>query len=449
MFITFLGAAETVTGSNFLLETKNETVMIDCGLFQGLKELRLRNREIPDVDFNKLKNIIITHAHLDHTGYLPAMVKAGFKGKIHLTGPTATLAALVLKDSAKIQEEEAENANKEGYSKHLPATPLYTLEDAEAAISMFEIHQENQVYSIGDINFKFRFNGHILGSSYVEIQAEGKKIIFSGDIGRNHSLYLDPPTVPDDADYLILESTYGNKNHPEIDPETELASIIAEADRKKGNLLIASFSIGRAQELLLLINRLRKSNKIPKLPIVFDSPMGTEATAALFEFPEWQKLDPEHFVELNNDVFYVKGLDETYDIIHRVNQKIIIAGSGMVTGGRILHYLKEYIQDKRHTLLLVGYQGEGTRGRALIDGAQEIKFFGKYYPVNINIVQMESLSAHADQQELLDWVKGFKKKPQKIFLVHGEIQAMEVLKDKLAQMNINAFIPKHSERIEI
>lgn len=430
--LRFLGAAGTVTGSKHFLKTPELNILVDCGLFQGLKSLRLLNREPLPEKIDDINIIILTHAHLDHTGYLPVLVKQGFGGRIIMTPPTRDLTEIILNDSASLQEEDAATANKEGFSKHHPALPLYTEEDVNNTIRLFETYEDNSWVQLSD-NIRFRFvrNGHILGSCFLEVECFGKTIVFSGDVGRQDTPTLSEPLRPSKADFLIIESTYGNRLHPNINPEEELRTVIQDVVQKKGNLLISSFAIGRAQELMVLLNNLKSRHAIPNIPVFLDTPMGTKATNVMINYPDWHHLSEEECKAILEKVERVEKLNQTYEVIFKSGSKVVIAASGMLTGGRVLHYLKKYLKDPKNIILLVGYQAEGTRGRALKEGAHELKIHGKYYAVKAEVREMISLSAHADQKELLDWIKEIKIKPEKTFIVHGEPDAAQTFALKI------------------
>jgi metallo-beta-lactamase family protein len=449
--LKFLGAAGTVTGSKFFLQLNGFNILVDCGLFQGLKYLRNMNREPLPVDISGIDALIITHAHLDHTGYLPLLVRNGYKGPVYLTEPTADLAEIVLKDSAKIQEEDASKANKEGYSKHSPALPLYTEKDALETFKLFRTCEDNKWISLVEgIKFRFKKNGHILGSCFVEIDYKGKIILFSGDIGKKESVILNDPLLAEKAEVLLIESTYGNRTHPEISPEDQLTDIIKDTFQKKGNILISSFAIGRAQELIFLINKLIREKRIPNIPVYLDSPMSSEATKILFRYPPWHKLSYEECEAIVKKITFVKSVDDSFSVIHDPSPKIIVAASGMLAGGRILNYLKEYIEDRKNTILLVGYQAEGTRGKTLKDGGKEIKIHGKFYRVNAEVREISTLSAHADQKGLMEWISSIKSKPGQIFLIHGENDALSALRQKIwDDLGLKAIIPSLNEEYEI
>lgn len=428
-----LGAAETVTGSKHLLRTPGFNILIDCGLFQGIKSLRELNWQKLPLRVEDIDVLILTHAHLDHCGYIPLLVKSGFKGKIYMSQPTSALTKLILMDSAKIQEEDSERANRFRYSKHKPALPLYTVRDAERSFEQFvSIRCGELVKLTGSINFRFKLSGHMLGACSVELNCYGKSIVFSGDIGRVTSPVLQTPDYFTSADYVIMESTYGDKLHGLEDASEQLAEVINETIRLKGNILIPSFAVGRAQELMYLITQLKEAGKIPAhIPIFLDSPMAAQATDISLQFPDFFKIDKKDWVDVKQHVTINRDFRNTEDIIQKKGSKVIIAASGMLSGGRVLEYMKHYASDPRNVVLLMGYQAEGTRGRALQNQSPEIKIHGQYYDVKARVVEIASLSAHADQSELLNWLSKFEKKPAQVMLVHGEPCAQEALRVKI------------------
>jgi metallo-beta-lactamase family protein len=442
--IHFLGASGVVTGSKFLIETSEKNILIDCGMFQGLKELRELNWKDLTVNVETIDVVLLTHGHLDHVGYLPRLVQQGFKGVIIGTAPTLAITEIILTDSAKIQEEEAEKANKENYSKHNPALPFYTIKDVEKTIKLFQVGLIDKWITLSEhISYRFQYNGHIIGATFIELDINGKRFVFSGDVGRNNDYLLDNPKKPEWADFLFIESTYGNKLHPEEDLEALLSHLIADIIHKKGNLIIPSFAVERLQTLMYILWKLYQKNKIPNIPIFIDSPMGNNVLEVFNRFPKWHKLSSKDYHAMCAHVNINQSYKETWETIDNTRSKIIIAGSGMVTGGRVLTYLQQLIDEPSTTVLLVGYQAEGTRGRQLQDGAHEIRFYGKYYPVKATIKSIESLSAHGDQQDLLTWMGNIKNIPEKVFLIHGEPPALDAFRVKIKDtFNWNVCIPK-------
>ncbi len=449
--IHFLGASGTVTGSKFYIETPQKNILIDCGVFQGVKELRQLNWTDLPIDVSAIDTVLLTHGHLDHTGYLPRIIKQGFQGDIIATAPTLAIAEIILSDSAKIHEEEAEKANKEGYSKHDPALPFFTKKDAEQTIRYFKATEQNKWISLSqDIQFRYRYNGHIIGSSFIELNLYGKNLVFSGDLGRKNDVLLRSPEKPKWADFLFVESTYGNKLHPDEDVEEKLIELINKTLHQKGTLIIPSFAVERLQILMYVLWKLYQKNRIPNIPIYVDSPMGNNVLSVFESFPDWHKLPMNEYYAICNHINIVTSYKETWEVVDNPYPKIVIAGSGMVTGGRVLTYLQQLIDHKNTSIVLVGFQAEGTRGRLLQEGAHEIKLFGKYYPVKAEIYTVESLSAHADQEELIDWMSEIKNIPEKVFLIHGEATAADTLRLKIQDTyRWKTHIPKLYDVIEI
>lgn len=428
-----LGAAQTVTGSKHLLRTPELNILMDCGLFQGLKALRELNWQKLTVEASDIDVVLLSHAHLDHCGYLPLLVKNGFKGKIFLSAPTGELSRLILLDSAHIQEEDAARANKYGYSKHTPALPLYTEDDVATCLKHFRVIEANvETRLSNNISFLFKPCGHIPGACSILINCFGKKIVYSGDLGRQKSAILPSPEYFEEADLVIMESTYGDRLHTAENIIEGMASLINETLNRNGNVLIPSFAVGRAQELIYIITELKRQAKIPyNIPVYLDSPMAASATEILQRYPEWTSLSKTECTHIADEVIINTDYRNTAGIIGQRKSKIIIASSGMLSGGRVLEYLKQYISDSRNSILIIGFQAEGTRGRALLNKACEIKIHGKYYVPRAQVHEITGLSAHADQAELLSWLAAMKKKPEKVFLVHGEPSALEALRVKV------------------
>jgi metallo-beta-lactamase family protein len=449
VYLQSLGAAETVTGSKHLLITPGLNILIDCGLFQGIKSLREKNWELPPVKPSEIGALILTHAHLDHCGYIPLLVKNGYCGMIYMSKPTRDLAELILRDSAKLQEEDAWKANKHRYSKHDPALPLYDMADVEAALPYFKTVNTAEKHHLNeDIQFQLYPAGHIEGACSVEITCYDKTIVFSGDIGRYHSELLPPPTHPAKADFVVMESTYGNRLHETFNIADHFACIIDETIRRGGNILIPCFAVGRAQEVIYMLYKLKRQKCIPSsTPIFLDSPMAASASKTLIKYPEWMTISEKECAQMFSSITINQDYHGTEKIIKRKESKIILAASGMLTGGRVLEYMKHYITDSRNTILIIGYQAEGTRGRALLNKAYEVKIHGQYYPISAKIEEIGGLSAHADQEELITWLKEFTTAPKRVFLVHGEPDAQEALRIKIKdELAIKAIIVKQNRK---
>ena len=447
--VQFLGAAGTVTGSKYLITAYNKKILIDCGLFQGLKKLRSLNWEEFAINPLKIDVVLLTHGHLDHVGYLPKLVRHGFKSPILGTFPTLQITKIILEDSAKVQEEEAERANRFKYSKHKIAKPLYTLKDAEAIQKYFKPQKLNEWTVIADnISVRFRYNGHIIGATFIELKIGKKILVFSGDIGRENDVLLYPPEKPELADYLFIESTYGNRLHVK-NPEQQLKEIIQKAANLNGTIIIPSFAVERAQALMYILWKLKKEKAIPNIPVYMDSPIGKNVLDVFRMNTEWHKLPINECIKMCKDIILVKTIQDTLKLTKDKSLKIIIAGGGMGTGGRVLTYFQNFMSDTKATILLAGYQAEGTRGRQLLEGASEIKLYGKYYSVKSTIENIQGLSAHADQRELLNWVKKIKRKPIKVFIIHGESTAADAFRVKLkTELGWDCIIPELNQ-IEI
>lgn len=448
--IQFLGAAGTVTGSKYLIQTTDKNILVDCGMFQGLKELRLLNWEPFPFNVSTIDIVLLTHGHLDHTGYLPRIINAGFTGSIWGTAPTLEIAKIILEDSAKIQEEDAARANAKGYSKHKPAQPLYDLKDVEKTLPHFNPQPLDKWIEISEgISCRFKYNSHIIGATFIELKIGDKTIVFSGDIGRDNDLLMYPPQKPETADILFIESTYGDRLHPD-NSETQLEEIINAAAKMNGTIIVPGFAVERIQMLMYLLWQLKKKGKIPALPIYMDSPMGRDVLNIFHHYTSWHKLPAEQCTEMCHDIKLIKTMQETVKLAADKSVKIVIAGSGMASGGRVLTYFQQFLGDASATILLVGYQADGTRGRQLLDGAKEVKLYGKYYSVNAKIENVEGLSAHADQKGLIDWMSQLTKKPEKIFIVHGEPQSADALRVKIKNVyGWDCVVPTLNEIIKI
>jgi metallo-beta-lactamase family protein len=460
--ITFLGAAGTVTGSKYLIEAEGKRLLVDCGLFEGSKELRDRNWEKLPVDPATIDWVLLTHAHIDHTGYLPRLTRSGFRGPIYGNKATRELCNLLLPDSAHLQEEDAIYAVKKGYSKHKPPLPLYTTAEAQQTLALFQDIPRADSFTISpQFSAKPRDAGHILGSSWLELTiTEASKrtlVVFSGDIGRYDQPILKDPESPTHADYLLCESTYGDRDHPSGNVSDELADVINQTAKRGGAVVIPAFAVGRTQTLMYFLKQLIGAKRIPDLPVYVDSPMAISVTALYRDHPEDHDLDFTK-QETNGDrdplnlheVHMTRTVDESKAINDVVAPCIIVSASGMATGGRILHHLAHRLPDSRSTVLLVGYQGEGTRGRQLLDGAKYLNIHGEAIPVRARVVDVGQLSAHAGKSELLRWLSGFQAPPRQTFLVHGEPVALSALRDAItAQFQWPVTIPAHEQSFEL
>lgn len=448
--IHFLGASETVTGSKYLIDTGKNKILVDCGLFQGLKELRLLNWSQLPIRASEIDFVLLTHGHLDHAGYIPRLVKQGFRGKILGSAPTLEITEIILKDSGKIQEEEADRANRGGYSKHNPAVPLYDLKEATESLSYLHPVELDQWKDLGEnLRVRFKYNGHILGATYIELDVFGERFVFSGDIGRPKDILLYPPERPEQADYLFVESTYGNRIHPS-DPENQLIEILNETLKNDGTVILPSFAVERTQSLMYLLWKLKSMAKIPNVPMILDSPMGRNVFEVFQTHTKWHKLSPMECSQIWDSFQKTESVKETYKLAEDRSPKIVIAGSGMATGGRVLTYLQYYLEDPNSTILLCGFQAIGTRGRQLQDGNHEIKIYGKFYEVKAKIRSIDGLSSHADQREILHWLGALKQKPKKVFIVHGEKGSSDALRVKLKDtLQFDCEIPKLFEIIEL
>lgn len=451
MQISFLGATKTVTGSKYLLSIDQQRVLVDCGLYQGYKELRLRNWAPLPIDPKSIDVVLITHAHIDHTGYLPLLVKNGFSGPIYATQATFDLCSILLPDSGHIQEEDAKRANKYGYSKHHPALPLYTKSEAEHALKQFKIIDYGKPYAIiNNGHVSWYRAGHILGSSFIQVEVNGVKTLFTGDMGRLNDPVMKPPATIEALDYLIIESTYGNRLHDQSHPKEKIADIINATVKRGGTVLIPAFAVGRAQSLLYYLYQLQSEGRIPKLPIFLDSPMAINATELLCKHANEHQLSPQQCHQACNVATYTNTPEESKAIDANPMPKIIISASGMATGGRILHHLKMFAPDHRSTILFTGYQAGGTRGAHLIHGKREITLFGDTVPVNAQVDYLTNTSAHADYREMLLWLKRFTRPPRSVFITHGETNAANSLKAHIEnELGWECIVPDYLDKVNL
>jgi metallo-beta-lactamase family protein len=457
--LTFLGAAGTVTGSQFLVEAGGDRLLVDCGQFQGLKALRLRNWEPPPFDPAGVEAVLLTHAHLDHSGMLPRLVRQGFRGRIFATAGTNDLCKLILADAGHIQEEDARRANRGHYSKHTPALPLFTEADAAAALARFQVFGYRTGMPVTRHHVAtFHPAGHLLGSAFVSLarrDGSGGTVVFGGDLGRYGRPVLPDPSPGVACDVLLVESTYGDRQHPPDDHGDALARVVNETADRRGKLIIPAFAIGRVEEVLYWLRRLEQAGRVPRLPVYVDSPMAVSAI-------EYYR---QHAHELDEDMRPVHGdmcrfcterfepvetMKESQAVIERSGPAIVISASGMATGGRVLRHLEQALPDPKNTVLFVGFQAKGTRGRDLIEGARQVKMFGQIIPVRARIERLNDMSAHADAGEIMRWLGTFPSAPGMTYLVHGEPTAQAVLKARIErELGWRVHVPSHGEQVEV
>lgn len=451
MKLKFCGAAGTVTGSRYLVTHEGEQLLVDCGLFQGLKQLRRRNWDDPPFSPGRVGTVLLTHAHIDHSGYLPVLARRGFKGRIICTKATLELSQLLLRDSAHLQEEEARYANKRGFSRHKPALPLYTLEDAEAALQLFEaVDYEAPVSLAKGMTVRFLPAGHILGSAMIALECDGKRSLFSGDLGRPADSVMRPPAAIDSAHNLILESTYGNRTHGTADPEQELGVHIGRAIARGGMVVIPAFAVGRVQSILLIIARLKRKGTLPDVPVYLNSPMAIDATRIYHEFRTEHRLSAEECDDACHVSKFINSIEDSIELNKSKGPGIIISASGMATGGRVIHHIKAFAPDPRNMILFAGFQAAGTRGASLVGGAKWVRIHGEDVPVAAEVVNVDAFSAHADRDEIIGWLRNFKTPPQRIFLTHGEAAAAEALQTRIREeLGWNASIARDLEEVSL
>lgn len=449
--LTCLGAAGTVTGSKHLVEHDHGRLLVDCGLFQGGRDLREANWQRLPVDPGSIDAVVLTHAHLDHCGYLPRLISAGFRGPIYATPASIDVARLVLLDSAHLQEKDAEYANRHGFSRHRPALPLYRVTDAERAIDQFrpvDFHAPEVLE--GEASLKFRHAGHILGAATAELRIDGATLLFSGDLGRYDDPTMLDPEPPAEADYLIVESTYGDRVHPKLDAGAALKTIIERTVRRGGTVVIPAFAIGRTQSLLYQLWLLKQAGALGLVPVYVDSPMATDATALMTAHLADHRLSPENCRAAFGMATYVRDTDASKALSANPMPKVIISASGMATGGRVLHHIRAFGGDPRNAILFAGFQTSGTRGNALVGGMREIKIFGDWMEIRAEVGDLTMFSAHADSNELLRWLGGFRAAPSRTFIVHGEPAASAALRDRIeAELAWSCVIPRTAERFAL
>ena len=434
MRLRFLGAAGTVTGSRYLVEPGGAPLLVDCGLFQGYKTLRLRNWQPFPVQPSAIGAAVLTHAHIDHSGFFPRLATLGFRGRIHCTEATSELCRILLPDSGRLQEEEAEFANRKGFSRHKPALPLYTEDDARKVLAQLEPHPFDRSFSpVPGINARFLPAGHILGAASIHVEGPGASILFSGDLGRSHDLLMKPPSDPPVSRYVVVESTYGNRLHEDGDPLDTIAAAVNRAVQRGGVVVVPAFAVGRAQTLMYAIHRLKATGRIPDIPVYLNSPMAANVTGVFHRHRGEHRLSPEECDAMCAVARVVNTVEESKALNERSGPMIIISASGMATGGRVLHHLVAFAPDERNLIMLTGFQAGGTRGAALEQGATEIKIHGRYVPVRAEVINIGMLSAHADYREILEWLAKLPDPPADVFVTHGEPAAADAMRKRIEE----------------
>ena len=451
MKLTFLGAAGTVTGSKYLVEVHGKKILVDCGLYQGIKNYRRMNWQSLPVSPDKVDAVVLTHAHLDHTGYLPLLVRKGFTGPVYATAGTFELCKILLPDSGHLQEEDARYAERRGFSKHNPPEPLYTEEDALRSLKQFKPVAQHDIHKIfDDLSIRFRPVGHILGAASLEIFDGSKMLVFSGDIGRPDDPIMYPPEPLKRADFLVVESTYGDRLHQKIDAETALAKIIADTARAGGSVLIPAFAVGRAQMILHVLEALKASGQLPNMPVYLNSPMAVKATELFHRCHEKHRLTKDDCQRIDAMTHYVRTVEESIALANSKYPAIIVSASGMGSGGRVLHHLKHMLPNHRNTVLFAGYQAAGTRGEKIVHGATSIKIHGEDIPVKARICHFDAFSAHGDSHQIIEWLRSIKTPPKQVFVTHGEPESAGAMIQKIHdRLGWKAYMPGYGEQIEL
>jgi metallo-beta-lactamase family protein len=451
MNLSFLGGTGTVTGSKALLEHDGRRLLVDCGLFQGVKALRLRNWDGPALASAGLDAVLLTHAHLDHSGNLPRLVKSGYHGAVHATAATADLCGLLLPDSGHLLEEEARYAERHGFSRHHPALPLYDEADARRALTHFQAHGWHDAFApLPGLRTSFTPAGHLLGAASVRIEWSGHSILFSGDLGRDDDLLMKPPEPPAAADWVVIESTYGDRLHAAADPLADLAATISRTAARGGMVIIPAFAVGRAQALLYAIHQLKLARRIPDMPVFLNSPMAAGATQLYARHHALHRLSAAECAQAFGMATIVTDVEASKKLNDLRWPAIIISASGMASGGRVLHHLKAYAPDPRNTVLFAGFQAPGTRGAALVGGASAVKIHGQYVPVRAEVVHLDSLSAHADRDGLLAWLAALKRAPRRVFVNHGEPVAADALRLAIEErFGWQVTVPEQAEAVRL
>lgn len=453
MKLRFLGGTSTVTGSRYLLSDDNHRLLVDCGLYQGVKTLRRRNWAPFPVDPSTINAVVLTHAHIDHSGYLPALVKNGFKGKIYCTKATHELCNVLLPDAGYLQEEDAKYAFRKKFSKHESPEPLFTEKDAREALKHFEsLHYHEMFEPVKGFEVSFTPAGHILGSSCVHVhhKASDRTVVFTGDVGRQNDIIMRPPEPLQHADVLVCESTYGDRLHGDSDPEAELADIITKTSGRGGITLMPAFAVGRAQMLLYVVHKLMEEGRIPEMPVYLNSPMAIKATEAFIKHHKEHKLDQTQCALIDDQTQYIRTVDEAIELDAMRYPCVIVSASGMASGGRVLHHLKTLLPNPRNSIVFAGFQAPGTRGDALVNGAQKVKIHGAYWPVKAEIHNLDSMSAHGDYNEILTWLEQGNLKPDKVYITHGEVVASDTMRKHISEkFGWDAEVPELFEEVDI
>ena len=451
MQLTFLGATGTVTGSRYLLEQGGQRLLLDCGLFQGVKQLRLRNWTPLPVDPASVGAVILTHAHLDHSGWLPRLVRDGFRGVTHASSPTQALCGLLLLDSAHLLEEESAYANRHGWSKHSPALPLYTQQDARAALETIQGHRFGEAFEpLPGWRVTLHRAGHLLGAASVRVEAGGRSILFSGDLGGERDLLMPGPEDPETADTVVVESTYGDRERPPGDPLDAIADVVSRTAARGGIVVVPTFAVGRAQAVAWALHQLKQRHRIPDLPVFLNSPMAAAATGLYREYCHEQLLTPAQFRDLERSIRVVQTVEESKALNGLRMPAVILSASGMASGGRVLHHLKAFAPDPRNCLLFVGFQAAGTRGAAIVAGVPSVKIHGSHVPIHAEVRRVDGLSAHADRRELLAWLGRLPGAPARVYVTHGEPAAADALRQAIEeQYRWPCVVPEHLQSVTV
>jgi metallo-beta-lactamase family protein len=448
--LTFLGAVGTVTGSKYLLEAEGQRILVDCGLYQGVKPLRLRNWQPLPAAPESIRAVLLSHAHIDHSGFLPVLLRDGFEGHAFCTPPTRDLCEILLPDSGHLQEEDAGYANRKGFSKHHPAMPLYTEADGKRAVSAISTLPFDAWNEAGCFRFRFRPAGHILGAASIEVEHRGRRVLFSGDLGRSEDLLMHPPVAPGDPDWIVVESTYGDRLHAKTDPFEVLAALLTRTVERGGILLIPSFAVGRTQTLLYCFHEIFRRGLAETVPVFVNSPMATDVTQLFRRSSDYHRLSDALCGAVCDVADYTRSIEESKQLSVRRDPAVILSASGMASGGRVLHHLRALAPEARNTILFPGFQAPGTRGEALVHGSSSIKIHGSQVPVAAEIRQLDIFSAHADQSELLAWLGACEAPPRRVFVTHGEAVAADTLRREIRDsLGYSATTPEYRQVVEL